>query len=211
MRRDRRGAPTAHCPASVAGRGGGPVARLYLRLSMLAVPGKSSHSGRILNMIAPGIIEPVSGDHPRSVGQGCNVLCRRLKPARHRGVVPGDNLARLTRHRRVMRRFNSCRRRREQAPHKFPMIIVHIAPPPNFRQERFLCGESPGDRSSGLDRRWRMSPAHRDHRIARPAVRAYSRDRAARLARASAFAFLPSAMASSGVSVAGTTKHPRLE
>ena len=117
MRRDRRGAPTAHNPANVAGRGGGPVARLYLRLSMLAVPGKSSLSGRILDMIAPGIIELVSGDHPRSLGQGGNVLCRRLKPARHRGVVPGGNLARLTRCRRVMRGFDPCRRRREQVPH----------------------------------------------------------------------------------------------
>ena len=79
-------------------------------------------------MIEPGIIEPVSGDHPRSLGQGGNVLCRRLKPARHRGVVPGGNLARLTRHRRVSRGFDPCRRRREQAPHQFPMIVVHIAP-----------------------------------------------------------------------------------
>ena len=35
------------------------------------------------------------------------------------------------------------RRRHEQAPHKFPMIVVHVAPRPNFRQERFLRGGSP--------------------------------------------------------------------
>ena len=78
--RDRRGAPTAHNPAGDAGRGGGPVARLYLFPSMLAVLDKSSLSRRILTMVKPGIIEPVSGDQPRSLGQGGNVSGRRLKP-----------------------------------------------------------------------------------------------------------------------------------
>ncbi len=57
-------------------------------------------------MVKPGIIGPVSGDHLRSLGQGDNVPCRRQKPARHRGVVPGGNPARLTRYRRVMRGFD---------------------------------------------------------------------------------------------------------
>ena len=56
-------------------------------------------------MIEPGIIEPVSGDHQHSLGQGGNVLRRRLKPSCHRGVVAGGNLARLTRYRRFMSGF----------------------------------------------------------------------------------------------------------
>ncbi len=57
-------------------------------------------------MIKPGIIEPVTGDNPRSLGQSGDVLCRRLKSLRHRGVSPGGNLARLTRYRRVMSGFD---------------------------------------------------------------------------------------------------------
>ena len=57
-------------------------------------------------MVKPGIIEPVSGDHPRSLGQGGNVLGRRLKPFRRRSVVADGNLARLTRYRRVMSGFD---------------------------------------------------------------------------------------------------------
>ena len=68
-------------------------------------------------MIESGIIESVSGDHQRSLSQGGNVSGRRLKPARRRSVVPGGNIARLTRYRRVMRGFDPCRRRREQVPH----------------------------------------------------------------------------------------------
>ena len=68
-------------------------------------------------MVDPGIIGPASGDHPRRLGQGGNVMGRGLKPARRRGVVPAGDLARLTRYRRVMCRFDPCRRRRKQAPH----------------------------------------------------------------------------------------------
>ena len=73
---------------------------------MLAVPDKSSLSGRILNLIEPGIIESASGDHQRSLGQGGDVLCRRLKSSCHRGVVAGGNLARLTRYRCFMSGFD---------------------------------------------------------------------------------------------------------
>ncbi len=85
------------------------------------------------------------GDNRSRFGDHRDIPRRRMKPACGLGVVSSGNLARLTRHRRVMRGLDQFRRRREQAPHKFPMIVVHVAPRPNFRQERFLLGGSPDE------------------------------------------------------------------
>ena len=117
MPRDYRGATTAQGPASDADWGYGPLASLYLHPSMLAVPDKSSLSGRMFTMV-----ELAGCDHPSGLGQGRDVLRRRLKPLRHRSIVPSSDLARLARYRGFMSGFNPCRSRRKQMPYQFPMI-----------------------------------------------------------------------------------------
>ena len=80
-----------------------------------------------------------------------------------------ERVRRLPGGRGLVRGLGQFRRRREQAPQKFPMIVVHIASLPNFWQERLPCGGSPGGMrpSPDLVRRWRIGPARRGAGVAR--------------------------------------------
>ncbi len=90
----------------------------------------------------PVLVNPGIGDDHGRFGDDRDIPCRGMKLTRAVGELPGVELRRLPRNRRLDGVFQHSRCGRKQPVRQLTIIVVHVAPLPNFRQERFLCGGS---------------------------------------------------------------------